>query len=456
MSILRRLTGEGPLPPQTSYARLGGLDIAFQVIGGPPDLIWSAGCFNQTDEQWEDPASGLFMHRVAGFSRLVRFDMLGAGASDRLPSDMHAPTFTEQMDAILDAAQVEQFASLAIGDAGPGAIEYAAANPHQITHLILINTTACMRRKAGYPIGVDAERLSSFAEILERGWGTEATAKIIMPNKTDDDHFLAWFSKCMRSIGTPTEMRRHLERFTDVDVKHLLGRLRTPTLVLHRKNGLIPESHSRYLADNIPKATFVDLPGSGMSIYHETPDFVLAHIESFITDSPAPTPAAKTLKALLFTDIVRSTAHLERLGDRDWSAVLRMHDEISAIRSAQYGGSVVKSTGDGILAVFASPANAVNAARAIRDDLARMSVDIRSGIHFGEVQEVSHDLIGVAVHIAARVMSQAKSGEILVSRTLRDLAAGSIDGFIDAGTYQLKGLAEPWQLYRVTESRRSG
>lgn len=439
-------------PPQTSYARLGGLDIAFQVIGdGPPDLIWSAGCFNQTDEQWEDPASGLFMHRVAGFSRLVRFDMLGAGASDRVPSDMHAPTFTEQMDVILDAAGVEQFASLVIGDAGPGAIEYAAASPHRVTHLVLFNTTACMRRKAGYPIGVDDERLSSFAEILERGWGTGATAKIFMPNKTDDDHFLAWFSKCMRSIGTPTEMRRHLERFTDVDVRHLLGKLRTPTLVLHRKNGLVPRSHSRYLADNITGAASVDLPGSGMSIYHEAPDLVLGHIESFITDSPAPTPGGKSLKALLFTDIVGSTAHLERLGDRDWSAVLRMHDEISAIRSAQYGGWVVKSTGDGILAAFASPANAVHAARTIRNDLARMPVGIRSGIHFGEVQETDHDLIGVAVHIAARVMSQAKPGEILVSRTLRDLTAGSVDGFTDAGTHQLKGIAEPWQLYRVTE-----
>lgn len=439
-------------PPQTSYARLGGLDIAFQVMGdGPPDLIWSAGCFSQTDEQWEDPASGLFMHRVAGFSRLVRFDMLGAGASDRMPSNIDAATFSEQMDAVRDAAEVEQCAILAIGDAGPGAIEYAVANPGLVTSLVLFNTTACMRRNAEYPIGVDDERLSSFAEILERGWGTGATAKIIMPNKTDDVHFLAWFSKCMRSIGTPTEMRHHLDRFTRVDVRHLLGRLRTPTLVLHRRNGLIPESHTRYLADNIPEATFVGLPGSGMSIYHEAPDLVLAHIESFITDSPAPAAGVKSLKALLFTDIVGSTAHLERLGDRDWSAVLRMHDEISAIRSARYGGSVVKSTGDGILAGFASPANAIHAARSIRDDLARMSVDIRSGIHFGEVQETDNDLIGVAVHIAARVMSQAHPGEILVSRTLRDLAAGSFDGFIDAGTYQLKGIAEPWQLYRVTE-----
>lgn len=439
-------------PPRTSYARLGGLDIAYQVIGdGSSDLIWSAGCFNQTDEQWEDPASGLFMRRVAGFCRLVRFDMLGAGASDRVPSDMHVPTFTEQMDAIRDAAQVEQFVSLAIGDAGPGAIEYAAAYPDRLTRLVLFNTTACMRRKAEYPIGVDDERLSSLVEIIGSGWGTEATAKIIMPNKTDDDHFLSWFSKCMRSIGTPTEMRRHVERFTNDDVRHLLGRLRTPTLVLHRKNGLIPKSHTRYLADNIPEAKFVDLPGSGMSIYHEAPDVVLGHIETFITDSPAPVAGAKSLKALLFTDIVGSTVYLERLGDRDWSAVLRMHDEISAIRSAQYGGSVVKSTGDGILAVFANPANAVHAARAIRDDLARMSVDIRCGIHFGEVQEVEDDLIGVAVHIAARVMSRAKPGEVLVSRTLRDLAAGSIDGFVDAGTHHLKGIAEPWQLYRVTE-----
>lgn len=391
------------------------------------------------------------MHRMAGFSRLVRFDMLGAGASDRVPSDMDEPTFAQQMDAIREAAQVDQAAILAIGDAGPGAIEYAVAYPERVTHLVLFNTTACMRRKAEYPIGVDDERLSSFAEILVRGWGTGATARIIMPNRTNDDHFLAWLSKCMRSIGTPTEMRRHLDRFVDVDVRHSLGRLRTPTLVLHRKNGLIPKPHARYLADNIPQATFVDLPGSGMSICHEAPDLVLAHIETFITDSPSPTAGAKSLKALLFTDMVGSTAHLERLGDRDWSAVLRMHDEISATRSTQYGGSVVKSTGDGILAVFTSPADAVHAARAIRDDLARISVEIRSGIHVGEVEETDHDVLGVAVHIAARVMSQAKPREILVSRTVRDLAAGSIDGFIDAGTHQLKGITEQWQLYSVTD-----
>ncbi len=439
-------------PPQTRYAKLGERGIAYQKIGeGPPDLIWSAGSSNHTDEQWGDPAAAVFMRRVAGFSRLIRFDVLGTGASDRLPGDMDPPPFGEQLDGVRNTAQSDQFGLFAAHDAGPGAIEYAAANPDRVTHLLLSNTTACMKRKTGYPIGVDDETLSSLAEMFEQGWGTEAITRILVPSKAGDDYFVSWFTKYMRSVGTPAEMRRHVEQFTNIDVRHLLGRIVTPTLILHQPNPVIPESHGRYLADRINDAIYVKLPGTGMALYYDDPDLVLSHIESFISDSFSPSVGQKSLKALLFTDIVGSTAQLERLGDRDWSAVLGMHDEISARHTAQYGGLVAKNTGDGVLAVFAHPGDAIHAAQAIRDELARMSIEIRSGIHFGEVQETDHDLRGVAVHIAARVMSQAKPSEILVSRTVKDLVAGSTSGFADAGSHELKGIAEPWQLYRVTQ-----
>jgi class 3 adenylate cyclase/pimeloyl-ACP methyl ester carboxylesterase len=438
------------VPPQTRYAKLGDVGIAYQVIGdGPPSLIWSSGSSNHTDEQWGDPAAAVFMRRVAGFSRLIRFDVLGTGASDRVPNDVHPPRFAEQLEAVRTATQSDRFALFAANDAGPTAIEYGSANPERVTHLVLFNTTACLRRRPDYPIGVDDETLSSIAEMLEQGWGTEAMAEVLVPSKADDGYFVSWFSKYMRSVGTPAEMRRHMHRFMEIDVRSLLGSITAPTLIMHRANPIIPESHGRHLTDRIENATFVRLPGNGMALYYDDPDLVLAHIEGFITSSSAPSPPEKRLMALLFTDIVESTARLERLGDRDWSTVLEMHDEISARHSARYGGSVVKSTGDGILAIFTNPADAVRAAQAIRDELARMSVEIRSGIHCGEVQQTDHDLVGIAVHITARVMSHAEPGEILVTRTVRDLTAGSINGLTDAGTHELKGVTEPWQLYKV-------
>lgn len=364
--------------PQTRYAMLGELGVAFQVIGGdPPDLMWSAGSVNHVDEIWEEPSTAVFLRRVAGFCRLVRFDVLGAGASDRLAPGVDPPAFSDQLDAVCAAAETERFALLAMLDVGPGAIEYAVANPDRVTHLILVDTTACFKRKPDYPIGVEDEQIRSLLEMLEQVWGTEAIIQAMFPSLAEDAHFVARFSKYMRSVGTPREMRRLFERSFDMDVRHLLDGVEAPTLVMYQENPIVPESHSEYLVERIPGATYVKRPGLGTGLAN-SPDLVLSQIEGFITESAAPTSQQKSLEALLFTDIVESTTQLERLGDRDWSAVLDMHDEISAKWVAQHGGSVVKSTGDGILAVFSNPADAIRAARAMRQELARMSVDIRS------------------------------------------------------------------------------
>ena len=441
--------------PQTRYAMVGELEIAYQVIGeGPPDLMWSMGSANHVDEAWEDPSMAVFFRRVAGFSRLIRFDVLGAGASDRLAPGVDPPAFSDQLDAVCAAAETERFAVLAAADLGPGAIQYVVNNPERVTHLILVTTTACFKRKPDYPIGLADEQLRSLLDMFEQIWGTDAMIQALAPDRADDPHFVASTSKYFRSVGTPREMRRQFERNFDMDVRHLLDQVEAPTLVIYQENPLFPESHSEYLIEEIPDVSYIKLPGFGGTLA-DSSDLVLPQIEGFITDSTTPSSPQKSLKALLFTDIVESTSNLEKLGDRDWSAVLDIHDEISARCVGQHGGSVVKSTGDGILAMFSNPDDAIRASQAMREELARMSIDIRSGVHFGEVQKTQKDLLGVAVHITARIMDRADSGEILVSRTVRDLTAGSIQGLVDAGTHELKGISEPWQLYRLANDQEA-
>jgi class 3 adenylate cyclase len=438
------------LPP-TRYAVLEGLRIAHQQDGtGPPDLVLSSGSYNHIEVQWEDPGAALFLRRMAAFSRLIRFDMLGVGGSDRWAGPAPLPSFGDQLDAVLDAVGASRFGLIAMLDAGFGAIEYAVANPDRVSHLILYGATARITRAEDYEIGLDEAALSAMLPLLDQSWGTEAMAEANVPSRASDARFVEWYTKYMRSIGTPTELARRFGETAGRDVRGLLAEVSVPSLVLHRRDySLVPRSHGRYVADHIPGAEYVELPGADGPLFWQEPDLALRLIERFVRGSDPGDAGSRSVLTLLFTDIADSTRRAAELGDRDWLTVLGQHDEISARHASQHGGWVVKGTGDGVLAAFRDPSAAVTAASAILSDLRRMSIEVRAGIHAGEVVLSGETVSGLGVHIAARVMAEARPNEILVSRTVRDLMAGSAVTFADAGVHEMKGIVEPWQLYRV-------
>lgn len=439
------------MTPETEYVEIEGLRIAYQIVGeGPSDVLLSAGHFNNTDAVWEEPGAALFLRRMAGFCRLIRFDALGSGGSDRpLNADL-IPAYDDQIGAVLDAAESGEATLVTMLDAGPAAIEFAAKHPDRVSKLILWNTTARMIRDDDYPDGLDPDALQQVYASVAEGWASQIVGVLNNPSRRDDTAFMAWYRRYMRSIATPTEVKRVLEASLDQDARPFLPQIGMPSLVMHRSDyALIPISHSQYLAKHLAKAEFIEVPGSDGALYWETPDLILEVFERFITGGKGTSRGQVELATLLFTDIAGSVERAGGMGDRNWLAVIDEHNAATRRIVERNAGEIIKHTGDGTLAVFRTPSSAVDAAIALRSALAGMAVNIRAGIHVGEVRRSAHDVEGLAVSIASRVMGEAGPGEIMVSRAVRDIAAGSSVTFKHAGARHLKGLSEKWDLFEV-------
>ena len=436
----------------TRYADVKGLGVAYQVTGeGPLTLVLSPGSFANVDVLLEDPSAALYFRRLSGFCRLVRFDVIGSGASDRLGPSTEVPAFVDQLTAVVNAAGVDSFALMAFLDSGYEAIEYAARRPTALTHLLFWNATARLTTDEDYPIGTNPDVGAQLIEALEASWGTPEMARLQVPSRADDAAFVDWYAKFLRSVATPSQLKASVGRTLVLDARESLAAVEVPTLVMHRANYLmIPAAQGRYMAEQIPNADYLELPGADGPLYWEEPEMSLAAIERFITGRTT-TSARRAIKTVLFTDIVRSTERAHSLGDRDWAAVLNQHNEIATKWISAYSGRAVKGTGDGVLAVFDDPHSAVQAAQAIRPALEAISIEVRMGMHTGEVEETEGDIRGLAVSIAARVMHEAEPGDLLASRTVRDLLIGSRATFSDRGEHELKGIPEPWRLYLVEE-----
>lgn len=439
------------MTPETEYAEIEGQRIAYQTVGeGPPDVLLSAGHFNHTDAVWEDPGAALFLRRMAGFCRLIRFDALGSGGSDRPLATDAIPAYDEQIGAVLDAVGSVQAALVTMLDAGPAALEFAAKHPERVSHMILWNSTARMIRDDDYQEGLDPDVLNQLYATVVEGWAGENMGAVNNPSRSGDAAFMTWYRRYMRSIATPTEVKRVLEASLEQDARPFLPKITMPTLVMHRSNyALIPLSHSRYIAKHVSNSEFMEVPGGDGAVYWETPDLILEAFERFLTGRTESRVGRVELTTLMFTDIVRSTERAQGMGDRNWLAVIDEHNATTRKVVEQNGGQIVKHTGDGTLATFPTPSGAIAAALGLRSALAGMTVEIRIGIHAGEVRRSAGDVEGLAVSVANRVMDEAESGEILVSRTIRDLTAGSAVRFEHAGSRRLKGLAEKWDVFRV-------
>lgn len=447
------------MQPVAAYAHLDDQRIAYYVMGdGPIDVVFAIGFFSAFDVEWEDPMVRLFHQRVASFSRVIRFDRRGVGASDDIPLDALPPweSYAEEIECVMDAAGSDEAALVALADAGPAAMHFAATRPARTRALALFNAGARMFVADDYPFGIEPDEYEHMMKGIADEWGTggESLANLFYPSRTSNPRFMHWLAKLQRGISSPPAAWQYMQKSVVADGRTLLPSISVPTLVMQRPGfAMLTHEAGRYLTDHIDGARLVEIPGRDCDPYWEHPDLTLSTLEEFLTETEPQPSIGRALASVLFTDIADSTALAQGMGDRQWRVLLDIHDETAKRVVENYGGQVVKSTGDGILATFDGPGRAIRAGRNLRDELEELGLRIRTGIHTGEVEFRADDVGGIAVHIAARVMAAARPGDIIVSGTVRDLLAGSGTSFEDRGRHPLKGIEGEWQLLAVRSER---
>lgn len=444
--------------PDTSYARLNGNRIAYQVTGdGPIDIVLCTGMAS-IDAEWDEPEIADFNRRTGEIGRLIRFDDLGSGASDPVPIDAPSPPehSAEQILAVMDAAGSER-AILSGGDAGtPGVLVAAAFHPDRVVGVVIYHGAARMIAAEDYPDGMALADLEMW-EAMYDTMDLDQILKLTTPSRADDPQFLRWGRKWLRGMASPAVVQAMIRQAAEVDVRAVLPSIQAPALVMHRTDfqGL-PMALSRYLADNIPNGRFLELPGRDGPPWFDHPEAIIqatrVFAEELVGDTVRPTRTERVMATVLFTDLVSSTERAQLVGDSEWRNLLQLHEDVSRRCVGDSGGKMVKSTGDGILATFDAPGRAVACASTLSRNLERLGLPIRAGVHTGELEVRGGDVGGIAVHIAARVMAAAASAEVLVSRTVRDLVIGSDFVFADRGPHTLKGVDGEWQLFAVTSA----
>jgi len=445
--------------PQTQYVARDGVSIAYQVVGdGPVDLLLSPGFVSHLDLQWVEPGMSRFLSRLASFSRLIIYDKPGTGLSDPVAQ---LPTLEDRvadMVAVLDGAQSARASVLGISEGGPTAVLLAAMRPERISSAILFGTFACATGAArkGYPAEVQlrAERtLGEFEDIFEH-WGDGGRLmRTLAPSVDLSEAQRRMFGMWARAAGSPRMARALVETALQLDVRDVLSSVRLPVLVVHPEGDrVIPIEAGRQLADGIAGARFVTLPGINHAFW--LADGLVEEVERFITGAIHHAESNRILASILFTDIVSSTERAAELGDRSWRELLERHDELVDRIVSGHGGRVVKHIGDGALSAFNGPAMAMRCAEALREEVAELGIQLRSGIHSGECEAIGEDLGGLAVHIGSRVGALAEPGEILVSSTVKELVVGSDMQFTDRGEHELKGVPGSWRLYALGHERK--
>ena len=437
--------------PRTRYARSGEVSVAYQVLGtGDIDLVYVPGWISHLDLQWGDPTFARFLRRLASFSRLMVFDKRGMGLSDPVGS---APTFEERMDdvrVVMDAAGSQRAALLGFSEGGPLASLFAATYPDRTAALILYGTFAV---GPAADLGVPgAPELARALELLRRtidDWGEGRALELLAPSIGGNAAIRARYGAFERAAASPAMARALLKAITESDVRDVLSAIRVPTLVLHRTGDVVPIAHGRYLAGLIPDSRFVELPGVDHLPMGGDVDTIADEIQEFLTGARQAGKADRVLASVLVTDIVDSTRRAAELGDRPWRDLLARHDALVRAQIEAFGGREVKQTGDGFLATFDGPARAAGCARAAVDAARSLGVEIRAGLHTGEVELIGGDIGGLAVHIAARIAALAGPAEVLVSQTVKDLVLGSGLHLESRGTHTLKGVPDRWRLYAV-------
>jgi pimeloyl-ACP methyl ester carboxylesterase/class 3 adenylate cyclase len=456
---------------ETSYAACGDLSLAYQIFGdGPIELVVAGPFASHVELFWTQPEFKAFFDQLSTFCRVVLFDKAGVGLSDPVPRVRNLDDRAAEIEAVMDAAGFSSAAILALSEGGPAAIVFAATRPQRTRALILCSTFAYvgtfgwdeafgdpaeLRARVLQELGEDytpsveqIARIQSFGRAVRSEWGSGAALKSLIPSVRSTRQL----GTLERMSASPGMARATLEAMFRIDVRSILPTIGVPTLVIHARNdvGIPMRAGGRYLADHIPGAQMLEVDGTDHAPWFTDPDAILNGIEEFLTGShAAPSQSHRALRTVLFTDVVESTQRAASVGDERWRAVLLRLGEITADLVERFGGTVVKSTGDGHLTTFDGPTQAIRCAEALRDDAEKLGIEIREGIHTGECELLDADIGGIAVHIAARILGQAGAGEIVVSRTVRDLVVGSGTDFEDRGTVELRGVPGTWQLLTV-------
>ena len=441
------------MQPETRYAKSGDVHIAYQVVGdGPIDLVYVQGWVSHLEYFWEYPPAARFLRRLASFSRLIRLDKRGTGLSDRTPE---LPTLEQRMDdvrAVLDAVGSERAALFGSSEGGAMCALFAATYPERTLALVLYGSYAKGSTAPDYPRGVFSpvpEEREQFFERVARDWGKNTNVSLA-PSLDADRRHQEWWSTNQRLGASPGAAVALMRMNAEVDWRHVIPSIRVPTLIVHRTGDpASPVWGARYLAERMPAARYVEVPGDDHPIWAGDSDGILDEIEEFLTGTHHTTESDRVLATVLFTDIVGSTEHAARLGDRRWRELLEDHDRLVRNQLERARSQSIKHTGDGFLATFDGPARAVRCAGAIRDAVPQLGIEIRAGLHTGECELIGDEIGGIAVHIGQRVSALAAPNEVLVSSTVKDLVVGSGLRFEDQGMHVLKGVPDEWRLFRV-------
>ena len=439
--------------PKTKFTRNGDVHIAYQVVGDAPrDLVYVPGWLSHVELAWEEPTLAAFLRRLASFSRLILFDKRGTGLSDRVPNDQ-LPTLEERMDdvrAVMDAVGSERAAVFGFSEGGNMSALFAATYPERTTALITFGTFAKRVWSADYPWAPKPEEREETYRLMESEWGGEMDVAHYAPSKLDDPAFAGRLATYLRRSASPGAAVALLRMNSQIDIGHLLPAIRVPTLILHRtgdRDANVEEG--RWIASQIPEAHFVELSGEDHLPWVGDQEAVLDEIEEFLTGECRTFETDRVLSTVLFTDIVGSTERAASMSDRVWLDLLGQHHALVRKQLARFHGNEVKTAGDGFVATFDGPARAVRCACAIRDGVQALGLEIRAGLHTGEIELTEKDIGGIAVHIAARVSAAAGPNEVVVSSTVKNLVAGSGLNFADLGRQTLKGIPDPWRLFQA-------
>ena len=440
--------------PETKYALSGEISIAYQVVGeGELDLVIAFPFVSHLDLVWENPKQTHFINRLASFARVILFDRRGVGLSDPAGG---APTLEERMDdvrAVMDAAGSERAALLGMSEGATMCMLFAATYPERTSALVLWGAMARSTAAEDYPWAPEKEAaLEAQEQLIAPLWGKGATIEIFSPSLADDPRAREFQARFERQAASPMRVQQLFEMFIDTDVRDALPLIQAPTLVMHRVGDrAVNVRAARWLAEQIEGSRLVEMAGEDHFPWvGDNGDEALDEIEEFLTGvRPGPDPE-RVLATVLFTDIVDSTRIASELGDRRWRELLSEHQGLVRGQLARFGGREIKTTGDGFLAIFDGPTRAVECARAVVDEMPALGVEVRAGLHTGEVELMGDDVGGIGVHVAARIAALAGPGTVLASRTVCDLVVGSGIDFDHTGSYALKGVPDEWDVYEVT------
>lgn len=443
------------MPPETKYAHGPDGAVGYQVFGsGPIDLVFLTQWATNIDTYWDEPSAVRYFDRLASFSRVILFDKRGTGVSDGVATNAPPPITEWANDVTVVMEEVNSERAVLVGDIEGGllAIAFAAAHPERVEKLVLINSRARALRAPDYPVGMPDLVTDRSRELYVSGFGIhEGVLAVTAPSVADDARFVRWWLKFQRSTMPPAMVASGFDWQLEIDVREEAKTISAPTLVIHRTDNVYHRiGYGRWLAENIPDARMIEVPGADSLPFHAGDfDQILDEVEIFVTGESQRVAQERKLATVLFTDIVASTEQASELGDQKWLDLLRDVNRTTEAQVKRFGGTSIHTTGDGHLSIFDVPAQAVSAAKQILHEVGTLGVALRAGIHTGEISQTDDDIAGIGVHIASRVLGHAPDGGIAVSSTVRDLTVGSANTYDPLGSFELKGVPGEWSLFEV-------